>query len=235
MSKKAGGTIRYNVGGRIFEVSRDIVNRHPTTILARTAFENRSSDPIFIDGNSERFSCVLDYLRTGRAILPSNVPRAAFLQDLNFYGFRDIDPNNVDAITVSADALEQVAKLGEYYKQDLKERDNEIARSERERDKEIDRIRKQRDGEIDMLRRKRSCSFVAYECFHEYIHKGILGPFWFDIHAGSNARLCFVNFNKNLLTETLAVCGLQYISHDWIDERVTLNVAKVPGKATKEN
>jgi len=186
--------IRYNVGGQIFEVSHDIVSRHPTTILAKTALaypQNSSTAVIFIAGDAERFSYVFEYLRTGRTVLPFHVPKAAFLQDLAYYGFQNIDPNNVNAISASANAVEQVAKLGEYCKQDLKELDAEIA----------------------ILQLKRSCSFVAYQCFLHYIQHGVTKNFRLDESSGDDIKRCFSNLKKDLLNEKLALYGLEYISH----------------------
>jgi len=186
-------TIRYNVGGHIFEVSHDVVNRHPTTILAKTASEflqNGSAAEIFIDGNAERFSHVLDYLRSGRTILPITVPKATFMQDLNYYGFQNIDPNNIDAVTAPVNALDQVVKMEENYKEDLKRRDAELA----------------------TLQLKRNCAIVAHECFRCYIQNGILA-FRLQAAADSEVERCFSKLNVDFLNEMLATYGLVYVSH----------------------
>jgi len=188
-------TIRYNVGGHIFEVSRDVVNRHPTTILAETASEfmhNSSPDAIFIDGNAERFGFVLDYLLTGRAVLPINIPKAAFLRDLNFYGFQNIESSNVDTTSASADVVAQITKLEENYKQNLKER----------------------DAEIVTLQLKQSCFFVAHECFLYYIPHDTSESLRLDGKSESEVYRCFSNFNEVLLNEMLVIYGLKYVSHN---------------------
>jgi len=77
----------------VFEVSCELVERHPNIKLAIMAEESwDDSEAIFMDGNSERFEYVLDYVRTGHVILPINISRMALLQDLEFYGFENIPP-----------------------------------------------------------------------------------------------------------------------------------------------
>jgi hypothetical protein len=79
--------VKFNVGGQIYEISRDIVMSHPGTMLARIASETWQKDPtetIFINGDGERFRYVLDYLRTGSIFLPLTVPKPAVLKDLEW-------------------------------------------------------------------------------------------------------------------------------------------------------
>lgn len=62
-------TVKFNVGGRIFEVSRDLIDRHSDTMLGKSVSDTWKEDPeeaVFIDGNGDIFACVLDYLRHGR-------------------------------------------------------------------------------------------------------------------------------------------------------------------------
>jgi len=213
--------ISYNVGGQIFEVSHDAVNQHPTTIQEKTVLEipQSSSTAIFIDGNAERFAYVLDYLRTGRAVLPFNVPKTAFLHNLHYYGFQNINPINVDAISASAEAVAQVAKLEKQYQEDLKAR----------------------DAEIEMLQLKRSCSFVAHECFRQYIKSGISGSFYLEGFFEIDINCCFSNFHVTFLNEALANYGLKYISHkrETLQSNrsamcVTLTFGKISDEVKKE-
>jgi len=197
MSNEGGTkTIRYNVGGKCFEVSQEAVNRHPTTILTIKALEfsqNISTDAIFIDGNGERFGYILDYLHTGRAVLPSNVPKAALLQDLNDYGFRYYNMRDIDDSSASADTLAQIVTLEGEHISDLKKRDVEIA----------------------TLQLKRSYAIVAHECFRHYIQNGISTSFRLQGSSDSDVYRCFFTseFKKDFFNEVLAMYGLKYISH----------------------
>ena len=62
-------TIKFNVGGRHFEVSRDLLEGHSETMLGKLVSEAWQADPeerIFIDRDGDKFAHVLDYLRYGR-------------------------------------------------------------------------------------------------------------------------------------------------------------------------
>jgi len=116
------------MGGWSFEVSHELVERHPTTklaILAEELWDNNKA--IFMDRNSEQFEYVLDYVHTGHVVLPINISRTALLQDLKFYGFESIPPNAVMACTDSASTLMKAMNLCDQYKQELQMLDMEIA------------------------------------------------------------------------------------------------------------
>ena len=62
-------TIKFNVGGKHFEVSRDLMEKHSETMLGRLvseAWQQDPEEPVFIDRNGDTFAYVLDYLRYGR-------------------------------------------------------------------------------------------------------------------------------------------------------------------------
>ena len=58
--------ITFNIGGKIYQVSKDLLNKYPDTMLYMVTSEietNNHNEPIFIDGNSERFPYIIDYMR----------------------------------------------------------------------------------------------------------------------------------------------------------------------------
>jgi hypothetical protein len=62
-------TIKFNVGGKHFEVSRDLIEAHSETMLGKLVSDAWQADPeetVFIDRNGDIFAHVLDYLRYGR-------------------------------------------------------------------------------------------------------------------------------------------------------------------------
>ena len=62
-------TIKFNVGGKHFEVSRDLVEAHSETMLGKLISETWQQDPedtVFIDRDGDIFAHVLNYLRYGR-------------------------------------------------------------------------------------------------------------------------------------------------------------------------
>jgi len=92
-------TVRFNVGGKLYEVSRSLIESFPSTMLARMVSETWQDDSeatLFIDRDGERFRYCLDYMRDGKVSLPLTVSKGAFLQDLDYYGFEDVDPNLVN-------------------------------------------------------------------------------------------------------------------------------------------
>ena len=82
-------TVKFNVGGKLFETSRSLVDQHDDTMLARLVSDTWQEDPtkpIFIDRNGDIFAQVLDYLRYGSVVLPDKIVKDMFLRDLDYYG-----------------------------------------------------------------------------------------------------------------------------------------------------
>ena len=62
-------TVKFNVGGRHFEVSRALIDAHSDTMLGRLVSETWNEDQgkdVFIDRDGELFAHILNYLRYGR-------------------------------------------------------------------------------------------------------------------------------------------------------------------------
>ncbi len=62
-------TVRFNVGGRLFEVSRALIDGHSETVLGKLASDTWNDDPgkaVFIDRSGDIFARVLEFLRYGR-------------------------------------------------------------------------------------------------------------------------------------------------------------------------
>ena len=107
MQNNNSATIRLNVGGTSYEVSRSTIEQYPDTMLARMVSEAWNSDDsgdesdkdkkaLFIDRNGERFQYVLDYMRDGSNVsLPVLVSKEGFLKDLEYFGFENVNPTNV--------------------------------------------------------------------------------------------------------------------------------------------
>jgi hypothetical protein len=82
-------TACFDVGGKIYKVSRSLLQAHPDTMLARIASETWQSDSsqtIFIERDNERFRYCLDYLRDGSVDLPMTVSKEALLKDFEYFG-----------------------------------------------------------------------------------------------------------------------------------------------------
>eukprot|EP00590_Aulacoseira_subarctica_P003151 CAMPEP_0172422128 /NCGR_PEP_ID=MMETSP1064-20121228/8320_1 /TAXON_ID=202472 /ORGANISM="Aulacoseira subarctica , Strain CCAP 1002/5" /LENGTH=74 /DNA_ID=CAMNT_0013162843 /DNA_START=188 /DNA_END=408 /DNA_ORIENTATION=+ len=62
-------TVRFDVGGQLYRVSKSLVEQHEDTMLARLVSDTWLSDPdatIFIDRDGEIFQYVLYYMRYGK-------------------------------------------------------------------------------------------------------------------------------------------------------------------------
>jgi len=106
MSKPTAMVVRFNVGGKRYEVSRSLLEMHPDTMLARSASVQWQTDPeveIFIERNGDRFQYVLDYLRDdGRVFVPVTLAREALLADLHYYGITGVDKAKIVACKLSS-------------------------------------------------------------------------------------------------------------------------------------
>jgi len=117
-------TVSFNVGGRIFEVRRSLLESFPTTILARSASEewrkgSNQQKPIFLDRDSDCSWYCLDYMRDGKVQLPHTESRAALLEDMKYYNFEDVN-HSVTAIDFPvADALKCLALFDKSMKSDI--------------------------------------------------------------------------------------------------------------------
>jgi hypothetical protein len=81
-------TVKFNVGGKHFEVSRNLIEQDPTTTLAKMiskTWEKQPGEPMFIDRDGEKFAYVLDYLRYGSIDLPPAIPLSMFTRELDYY------------------------------------------------------------------------------------------------------------------------------------------------------
>jgi hypothetical protein len=90
-SGKKTTIIRFNVGGKLYEVSRSLIEQQNDTMLARLVSEiweqkGSGNEAVFIERDSERFAYVLDYLRDGQVYLPATISKEALMMDMDYYG-----------------------------------------------------------------------------------------------------------------------------------------------------
>lgn len=116
-------TIKFNIGGTKYEVSKALLERYSGSMLetiASTRWRTTSSEnndsienshEIFVDRNGERFQFVLDYMKDGVAVLPFSIPRASFIQDLEYFGLDHVD----SAITIAVPSFLELSKSLEHY------------------------------------------------------------------------------------------------------------------------
>lgn len=125
MTQEQTSTIKFNVGGKLYEVSKSLLKRFPDTLLGQKA-SDESETPIFIDRDPDRFAYCLDYMRDGGKLhLPEVITKSSILQELRYFGFGDIDESLINDETskltstrlndVVLRAHQKVAKMQQEY------------------------------------------------------------------------------------------------------------------------
>jgi len=99
-------TAKFNVGGQIFEISVNVLKRHPRCLLTSLSGQSENGEPIFVDRSADRFTFVLDWLRDEHVTVPPSVSREALMRDLAFFNLK-VPPQSV---VYEAPALGVVAK-----------------------------------------------------------------------------------------------------------------------------
>jgi hypothetical protein len=96
--------LKFNVGGYVHEIAYSTVKRSGMLLkAAKTSHEGDGElcpyhhhDAIFINRGAEIFSSILNYLRDGKVILPQNVTKEKFVNELEVYEVEDINTNEID-------------------------------------------------------------------------------------------------------------------------------------------
>jgi hypothetical protein len=156
--------VTFNVGGRLYDVSRSLLAEYPETMLARLASDtwshreqrndidscgnsyNNSCDnqnnntALFIERDGERFRYCLDYMRNGGFVhIPTTISKDALLLDLDYYGFHDVDESTM-SMNVSLSMLQMSSE-------------------------HIDKLQHELNDRID---RKHACLLLAKHCLCRY-------------------------------------------------------------------
>ena len=152
----------FNVGGEKYQVSRDILQAHPNTMLMRIASSEWQKDAnatIFLNRDGNRFRYILDFIRDGEVHLPVTVSKAALLRDFEYFGFTDVDEDNIyEIMDIPRKALGNFyyrlrVHISEQFKEKLDEADKEIAHHR---------------SCIKETELKRSCLIVAHACYVKF-------------------------------------------------------------------
>ncbi|OEU11704.1 hypothetical protein FRACYDRAFT_244827 [Fragilariopsis cylindrus CCMP1102] len=109
-------TVHFNVGGKIYEVSRSLIEKYPDsmlrTLISKTWLNDEHNDPLKIQllfGLHEiRKSCVADH-----------GIKDAILNDLDYYGFHGVDPNVFTFPITGGEAMKYINTLTEEKEMDV--------------------------------------------------------------------------------------------------------------------
>lgn len=122
---ESASTVKFNVGGIIYEVRKSLIDEFPSTVLARSVSEEwkkegTMEDPIFIERDPTRFRFCLDYMRDKRVSLPLTESKDAFIADLEYLGFDEFDSNSLTMQLPSvADALKTLMVSDDMYAEEV--------------------------------------------------------------------------------------------------------------------
>jgi hypothetical protein len=86
--------VQFDVSGRIFKVSRALIDAVPDSMLATMiseTWEKEPGKPMFIDRDSDLFAQVLNYLRYGSIELPVTITQTMFQRELDYYAIPEAD------------------------------------------------------------------------------------------------------------------------------------------------
>lgn len=147
-------TIRFNVGGQKYEVSKSLLDVHSETMLATISskkwHDKNTTSEIFMERDGTLFGYVLKYLRDGSVSLPITVSRNEIVSELLYYGISDVTMEAIDdSETQSFLAVKYFNKGGQVLKSTL------------------DKTRK----EASDLFTRRCCLLVASDCIETYMQK----------------------------------------------------------------
>ena len=123
-------TVKFNVGGTIYEVSRSLLERYPDTMLAKSAskrWQEDSMSKICIERDGDLFRHVLSYLRDGRVVLPLTASREGLMLELQYYGLDGVEKENID------DSLIPVSQHAGIYKKVLQDFKRKVEENEKEK------------------------------------------------------------------------------------------------------
>ena len=87
--KDLKSTVKLDVGGVLFKVSRTLVEAKESSMIAALVSKRWNEDAqatIFIDRDGENFRYCLQFLRNGCVDLPLTISRDEFLRDMDYYG-----------------------------------------------------------------------------------------------------------------------------------------------------
>jgi hypothetical protein len=167
MTTDASSTVKFNVGGRLYEVPRSLVEKFPSTMLARMASDTWQKDPeatLFIGRSGERFEYSLDYMRADKVWLPLNIPKEAFLDDLDFYGFEDVDPRKIHGGSSNLAAAQHLLKCKEEHEEFLSTCKTNVKAAEMNV-KAAAMNDKAAAMNVEAAETTIKCAELAYECF----------------------------------------------------------------------
>ena len=161
-TKKSSNTVKFNVGGKIYEIARSMLEKFPNTMLAEKA-SSSSPFPIFVDRDPDRFAFCLDYMRdNGKVYLPETVSKMSVLEELKFFGFKDVDETKICNEKSKQNCVIRFHQVSEMCKERIVNLENEVERLIAET-KALEAQRARREYEIKLEKVVLKCLGASVE------------------------------------------------------------------------
>jgi BTB/POZ domain len=216
-------TVRFNVGGQLFETSFSLWEQLPDSWVSakvldhvsdKSAATNASDEAIFIDRNSTHFGLMLDFLRHGSVSLPMTVSKVDFLRDLEEYGLAPATKQEQDMVIYYVPD-EQYRLSLDFLEQSIKQ----VLLREAKRSK-----------------KQKAADFVAEACYKVFRKNGKVSPckVWFDPEERTQEEDGFENalqvfddeFDEEQFQEALAEYGLVFLKSEPSWSTIEAHVAR---------
>mmetsp|Transcript_85136 Transcript_85136/g.237597 ORF Transcript_85136/g.237597 Transcript_85136/m.237597 type:complete len:297 (-) Transcript_85136:127-1017(-) len=113
LTDRSRDTVRFNVGGRIFEVMPHVIKSRGATLLANLMddIETDRSRPIFVDANPDRFTHILDWYRHGEMYVADNESIQGLLRDARYFMLPDLVKINGESHSIQGYVAAEVHEV----------------------------------------------------------------------------------------------------------------------------
>uniref|UniRef100_A0A6G1S8G1 BTB domain-containing protein n=1 Tax=Aceria tosichella TaxID=561515 RepID=A0A6G1S8G1_9ACAR len=93
MQSLVSTSIKFNIGGRVFEIEKELLSRHAECLLAKCIEHGTSNAEIPVDRDPDHFETILQFMNDPESILfhrLSNIDLNISLEEAKFYGIKEM-------------------------------------------------------------------------------------------------------------------------------------------------
>ena len=229
-------TVRFDVGGHLYKVSRSLLELYPETTLATMVNAhwqngNNTDEPIFIDRDGDNFRYVLAYMRDHRVTLPITVPVANLRADLAYYAFPE--PKESDIVSERLDkAIPFVVSL------------TICSSANDDHMEKLDRLITESSDQTKRLEQQKNALLTAKLIANRAMKIGWNGKGFLTVllenrdekkNASEGAKAIHHHDGSKLFEKYLSYFGLAYVSDEHIEEWLFSQNTQIVVKRTNDD
>jgi hypothetical protein len=172
---------------------------------------------LFIDRDSDRFRFCLDYMRAPDKVwLPLNIPKEAILDDLDFYGFEDVDPSKIHGGSSNLAAARHLSKCKEEHEKFLATCKRNAEAAQKTCSENVNAAEKTCRENVKATKTTSECEEFAYACFVRFSRGDSLQMFFSTCpnYAELFNRASVALANKAEFDDHLAKYGLAFVKRE---------------------